>query len=212
MRHLTPHILYGYARVATRFCRDVVREAERNRWRLPDRWASTSLEIEAMLCPSCKENHNKVIDSRLTENGLAIRRRRTCLSCSRRFTTKERVEQELRLTVIKRSGQRVPYQRENILTGLENACCKLDVSEADLQRVVDGIEEDLFANHDREVTTEQIGAFVGRRLRRLNQVAYVRFMSVHRKFQTVDEFVDEIHDVRQRVAAESPTQQSLFDA
>jgi len=165
-----------------------------------------------MLCPTCKENHNKVIDSRLTENGSAIRRRRTCLSCSRRFTTKERVEQELRLTVIKRSALRVPYQRENILAGLENACYKLEVSEEELQRLVDGIEEDLFANHDREVTTEQIGVYVGRRLRQLNQVAYVRFMSVHRKFQTVGEFVDEIRDVRERVAEESPAQQSLFDA
>lgn len=165
-----------------------------------------------MLCPSCKENRNKVIDSRLTENGTAIRRRRACLHCERRFTTKERVEQELRLTVIKANGQRVPYQRDNIFTGLENACYKLDVTEEGLQKLVDTIEEDLFANHDREVSTEQIGIYVGRRLRQLNQVAYVRFMSVHRKFRSIDEFVDEISDVRVRVAEDSPEQQTLFES
>ncbi len=165
-----------------------------------------------MLCPSCKENRNKVIDSRLTENGSAIRRRRTCLVCNRRFTTKERVEQELRLSVVKLDGQRVPYQRDNILSGVEHACYKLGVSEEELQRLVDGVEEDLFSAHDREVSSEQIGAYVGARLRQLNQVAYVRFMSVHRKFHSIDEFVDEIRDVRERHALESPEQQSLFES
>ncbi len=165
-----------------------------------------------MLCPSCKENRNKVIDSRLTENGSAIRRRRTCLMCNRRFTTKERVEQELRLSVIKLNGQRVPYQRDNILSGVEHACYKLDVSEEEMQQLVDGVEEDLFSAHDREVSSERIGAYVGPRLRQLNQVAYVRFMSVHRKFHSIDEFVDEIRDVRERSALESPEQQSLFES
>lgn len=165
-----------------------------------------------MLCPSCKENHNRVIDSRLTENGAAIRRRRTCLVCNRRFTTKERVEQELRLSVVKLNGQRVPYRRDNILTGVEHACYKLDISEEDLQRLVDGVEEDLFSRHDREVSSEQIGAYVGARLRQLNQVAYVRFMSVYRKFHSIEEFVDEIRDVRERNAQESPEQQSLFES
>ena len=164
-----------------------------------------------MLCPSCKENRNRVIDSRLTENGTAIRRRRTCLVCNRRFTTKERVEQELRLSVLKLSGQRMPYRRDKILSGVEHACYKLEVSEEDLQRLVDGVEEDLFSRHDREVSSEQIGAYVGTRLRQLNQVAYVRFMSVHRKFHSIDEFVDEIRDVRERTALESPQQQSLFE-
>ena len=165
-----------------------------------------------MLCPSCKENRNKVIDSRLTENGSAIRRRRTCLVCNRRFTTKERVEQELRLSVVKLNGQRVPYQRDNVLSGVERACYKLEVSEEEVQRLVDGVEEDLFSRHDREVSSEQIGAYVGARLRQLNQVAYVRFMSVHRKFHSIDEFVDEIRDVRERHALESPEQQSLFES
>lgn len=164
-----------------------------------------------MICPSCKQNNNKVIDSRLTEGGGAIRRRRECLECSRRFTTKERTEQELRLTVQKANGQRVPYQRENILAGIERACYKLEMTEDQLQRLVDRVEEDLFDNHDREVTTEEIGRYVGQHLRRLNQVAYVRFMSVHRKYQTIDEFVDEISDVRERLAQEIPDQKSLFE-
>ena len=163
-----------------------------------------------MHCPSCREDNNKVIDSRLTESGAAIRRRRLCLVCHRRFTTKERIEEELRLSVIKTGGQRVPYRRHNVFRGIERACSKLDVTEDQIQVAVDHIEEDLFANHDREVTSEQIGAYVGRHLRRLNQVAYVRFMSVYRKYQTVDEFVDEISDVRVQVAQDSPDQQSLF--
>ncbi len=165
-----------------------------------------------MLCPSCKENSNKVIDSRLTEGGMAIRRRRVCQACSRRFTTKERIEEELRLTVIKVGGQRVPYNRDKILAGAERACSKLDISEEQLQQLVDRVEEELFSHHDREVTTEQIGRYVGRHLRRLHPVAYVRFMSVHRKYGTVDEFIEEITDVRERAAQEDPAQQSLFDS
>lgn len=165
-----------------------------------------------MLCPSCRETDNKVIDSRLSEGGVAIRRRRVCLSCNRRFTTKERVEEELRLTVIKNGGQRVPYNRENVLNGVARACSKLDIREEQLQELVDHVEEDIFSNHDREVKTEDIGRYVGGHLRRLNPVAYVRFMSVHRKYNTVDAFIEEISDVRVRAAQESPTQQSLFEA
>lgn len=164
-----------------------------------------------MLCPSCKSTNNKVIDSRLTESGSAIRRRRLCLACNRRFTTKERVEAELRLTVTKANGRRVPYNRDNILRGIELACNKLDISEDKLQGLVDRVEEDLFSNHDREVRTEQIGHYVGDHLQRLHPVAYVRFMSVHRKYSTVDEFIEEITDVRERVAHEIPAQQSLFE-
>ncbi len=163
-----------------------------------------------MLCPSCKSTSNKVIDSRLTESGLAIRRRRVCQDCARRFTTKERVEEELRLSVIKAGGRRVSYSRGKVFRGIELACHKLSATEADLQKLVDRVEEDLFSNHDREVTTEQIGRYVGEHLRRLDPVAYIRFMSVHRKYSTIDEFIEEITDVRERVAHEDPSQQSLF--
>ncbi len=164
-----------------------------------------------MLCPSCKATNNKVIDSRLTEGGMVIRRRRVCAGCERRFTTKERVEQELRLTVIKATGQRVPYQRENILSGVTKACHKLDVDEQQLQDITDKVESDLFASHDREVTSKQIGTYVGNQLRQYNPVAYVRFMSVHRKFKTIEEFIEEITDVRDRVAHDIPDQQELFE-
>lgn len=164
-----------------------------------------------MLCPACKSTDNKVIDSRLTEGGVAIRRRRVCQDCDRRFTTKERVETELRLTIAKASGQRVPYNRDKILGGVERACYKLEITEDQMQQLVDRVEEELVRNHDREVATEEIGRYVGDELRRLDPVAYVRFMSVHRKYVTVDEFIEEITDVRQRVAHENPLQQSLFE-
>ncbi len=165
-----------------------------------------------MQCPACKRTDNKVIDSRVTAGGAAIRRRRVCLSCNRRFTTKERLEEELRLVVIKNSGDRVPYSRDNILSGVDRACSKLDIPEERLQELVDHVEGELLSNHEREVSTEQIGKYVGKYLRRLHPVAYVRFMSVHRKYSTVDEFIEEISEVRRRVAHEHPAQQSLFEA
>lgn len=165
-----------------------------------------------MLCPSCKHTENKVIDSRLTEAGVAIRRRRVCIKCNRRFTTKERVEEELRLTVIKADGQRVPYNRDNIVSGVERACAKLGVTQEQVQTLTDKVESEIFNGHEREIATEEIGRYVGMHLRRLNPVGYVRFMSVHRKFATVDQFVEEITEVRTRAAQDSPNQQPLFDA
>ncbi len=165
---------------------------------------------EPMLCPSCKHTENKVIDSRLTESGIAIRRRRVCLKCNRRFTTKERVEEELRLAVIKADGERVPYNRDNIVSGIERACSKLGVTPEQIQGLVDKVEGEIFNGHDREISTEEIGQYVGMHLRRLSPVGYVRFMSVHRKFATVDQFVEEITEVRARAAHDSPDQQPLF--
>ncbi len=165
-----------------------------------------------MRCPSCKElGKDKVIDSRLTESGSAIRRRRVCQACNRRFTTKERAEEELRLTVIKRDRSRVPYRRDKILTGIIQACYKLAVDEEEISELVDTVEGDLFRQYDREVTSDQIGETVARRLRGLNQVAYVRFMSVYRKFSDVVEFAEEIQKVKEHAASEVPNQQSLFD-
>ncbi len=165
-----------------------------------------------MLCPSCKHTENKVIDSRLSESGVAIRRRRVCLKCSRRFTTKERFEEELRLKVIKADGHRVPYNRDNIVGGIERACSKLDVTIEQVQGLADRIEGEIFNGHEREISSEEIGRYVGKYLRRLSPVGYVRFMSVHRKFSTVDQFVDEISEVRTRASHDSPDQQPLFEA
>ena len=165
-----------------------------------------------MRCPSCKEvNKDKVIDSRATDSGAAIRRRRLCTACHRRFTTKERIEEELRLTVKKNDGSRVPYRREKILAGVQHACYKLPIEAERVEELVDTVEGDIFRDHDREVTSLEIGEYVVRRLRKLNHIAYVRFMSVYRKFNAVDEFIDEIRDVKERAAAESPAQQTFFD-
>lgn len=166
-----------------------------------------------MRCPSCKEaNKDKVVDSRLTEGGAVIRRRRECLGCGRRFTTKERVEEELRLTVTKRDGSRVPYDRDKIAYGVRHACYKLPITDEDIDRLVGDVEGDIFAEHDREVPSEAIGEFLIVRLRELNPVAYVRFVSVYRKYSDVAEFVDEIRNVKDLAAKEMPDQGSLFDA
>ena len=165
-----------------------------------------------MRCPSCRESFkDKVVDSRTTDGGEAIRRRRQCLVCGRRFTTKERIEGELRITVIKRNGDRVPYDRQKIIHGLRHACYKLPIDDSQIERVVDRIEEDIFERHDKEVHSDDIGECVVRRLRELNAVAYVRFMSVFRKFNDVTEFVEEIQSVRELAAATNPDQGALFD-
>ena len=164
-----------------------------------------------MRCPSCRSEEGKVIDSRTSEGGSAVRRRRVCRQCGRRFTTKERIEEELRLTVIKTDGSRVAYHRENIEGGIERACYKLPVSDEAIRKIVDFVEEELFARHDREVTSEQLGRYVSQHLRSVNPVAYVRFMSVYRKFNTVEEFIEEIQDLRRRVVHDSPRQPALFD-
>ncbi len=165
-----------------------------------------------MRCPSCKElGKDKVIDSRLTESGTAIRRRRVCQACNRRFTTKERAEEELRLSVVKRDKSRVPYRRDKVMNGIIQACYKLPVDDEDIKELVDQIEGDLFRQYDREVTSDKVGECVARRLRSVNQVAYVRFMSVYRKFADVLEFVEEIQKVQEHAATETPNQQTLFD-
>ncbi|MFH0981221.1 MAG: ATP cone domain-containing protein, partial [Planctomycetota bacterium] len=131
--------------------------------------------------------------------------------CHRRFTTKERIEEELRLMVKKNDGSRVPYRREKILAGVQHACYKLPIEAERVEELVDAVEGDIFRDHDREVTSLEIGEYVVRRLRKLHHIAYVRFMSVYRKFNAVDEFIDEIRDVKERAAAESPAQQTFFD-
>ncbi|RJP33831.1 MAG: transcriptional repressor NrdR [Phycisphaerales bacterium] len=164
-----------------------------------------------MRCPSCRTDSDKVIDSRTTDGGRAIRRRRMCQECGRRFTTKERIEEELRLSVIKSDGSVVLYRREKVRDGVERACYKLAVTEEQITGVVDRVEEDLFREHDREVRSEEIGRYVARHLRGVNPVAYVRFMSVYRKYSSVEEFVDEIREIRERAVHDSPQQQALFE-
>jgi transcriptional repressor NrdR len=166
-----------------------------------------------MRCPFCNAEKEslKVIDSRTCEGGRAIRRRRECLKCSKRFTTYERIEENLKLTVVKKDGRRLPWDRNKIVLGLERACFKRPVPESELLRLVDEVEEETFKTHDREVPSTFIGGLVSEKLRRLDQVAYVRFASVYRQFKTIEELIDEAKAVVDaRRYEDDPTQGKLF--
>lgn len=166
-----------------------------------------------MRCPFCQADKDKlkVIDSRACDGDKAIRRRRECLQCGKRFTTYERVEENARVTVIKRDGRRVPWDRGKILAGLERACFKRPVAESELNRIADEVEEEIFARYDREVPTATIGELVSDKLRRVDQVAYVRFASVHKRFKTIEELMDEAREVIDaRRFEDDPSQGRLF--
>lgn len=165
-----------------------------------------------MRCPFCNAEKEslKVIDSRGCDGGKSIRRRRECLQCGKRFTTYERVEENVRLTVVKRDGRRVPWDRNKILIGLERACFKRPVPETELNRVADEVEDETFRAYDREVPSTFIGQLVAEKLRRVDQVAYVRFASVYRQFKTLEELVEEAKAVLEAKRFEDPTQGTLF--
>jgi transcriptional repressor NrdR len=150
-----------------------------------------------MKCPFCKADNDRVVDSRSSEGGFAIRRRRECLECKRRFTTYEKAEQEIRLRVIKKDGSRVPYDRERLLEGLHKALHKRPVSEETIQRIVREIEDELLAKFDQEVPTSFLGQRVMEKLREVDQVAYIRFASVYREFQDVAQFAKEADLLRE---------------
>ena len=162
-----------------------------------------------MQCPFCGQDKDKVVDSRSSDGGRVVRRRRQCLPCSRRFTTYERVEDTIRITVIKKDGSRMPYNRNKILAGLQPACYKRPVGDKDLREIVDATEEEIFRHWEKEVPSSFIGDVVGRRLRSVDEVAYVRFASVYRSFQDVGEFIDEANEVMS-APAEPPEQKRLF--
>lgn len=165
-----------------------------------------------MRCPFCKEDDDKVIDSRAAENARAIRRRRVCQRCKRRFTTYERIESDaIKLSVIKRDGTRVPYDRTRILEGIRHAAYKRPVTAARLEQVVDEVEEQLFQRFEKEVSSHVIGELTASVLRRVDKVAYVRFASVYRQFEDVGDFIGEAQDVIERAAEDVPGQQNLFE-
>jgi transcriptional repressor NrdR len=165
-----------------------------------------------MRCPFCdaEKESLKVIDSRTCEGGRAIRRRRECLHCNKRFTTYEKIEQNVRLSVVKKDGRRVPWDQKKILLGLERACFKRPVPESELHRIAEEVEEEVFKLHDREVPSSAVGHMVTDRLRRVDQVAYVRFASVYKQFKTLEELVDEAKAVIESMRFEDPTQGKLF--
>ncbi|WP_024831387.1 transcriptional regulator NrdR [Ruminiclostridium josui] len=144
-----------------------------------------------MKCPFCGFIEDKVIDSRPTDEGSAIRRRRECTKCNRRFTTYEKVE-SLPLMVIKKDKSRQPFDRDKLMNGLLRACEKRPVSINDLEKMVESIESQLHNSLQREVTTEDIGEMVMAKLKTMDEVAYVRFASVYRQFKDINTFMDEL--------------------
>jgi len=144
-----------------------------------------------MICPFCEHPEHRVVESRVADTKDAIRRRRECQSCGRRFTTYERCE-EMPLVVVKSSGERQSFDRGKLLEGLQRACHKRQVSTASLEMAVRDIEAELRNRLRQEVSSPQIGELALRRLKEIDPVAYVRFASVYRKFADVDEFEDEL--------------------
>jgi transcriptional repressor NrdR len=150
-----------------------------------------------------------VIDSRASEGGLVIRRRRECLSCHRRFTTYERVEKTHRLMVVKKDGSRVPFNAENILRGVQAACGKRPIPEEVKDDLVQAVEDEVHREFDREVLGEEIGRRVAARLREIDPIAYIRYASEYHDFRNLEEFAEELSDLRSR-PPNLPNQQDLF--
>src|SRR3989338_713375 len=147
-----------------------------------------------MKCPFCNHDEDKVVDSRASSDGIAIRRRRECLKCGKRFTTYEHDEEQA-LMVIKKDGRREPFDRHKLLTGLMKACEKRPVGIDQLEQIVDEVERELSQQFEHEVPSREIGERVMRRLHDLDPVAYVRFASVYREFKDAEQFVGELTDL-----------------
>lgn len=147
-----------------------------------------------MTCPFCSFKEDRVLDSRESKEGDVIRRRRQCLSCDRRFTTYERID-EIPYMVVKKDGRREKFERQKILTGLLKACEKRPISMGRLAQIVDQVESRIADSQDREITTAEIGEMLMRELCTIDNIAYVRFASVYRDFQDVESFVKELRDL-----------------
>jgi transcriptional repressor NrdR len=163
-----------------------------------------------MVCPFCTADNDKVIDSRASEAGRVIRRRRQCLACHKRFTTYERVEETVRLTVIKKDDRREPFNRDKILRGVQAACGKRPVPEEAKIRLVDEVEDELHKKFDREVESRVIGDLVARKLRDLDEIAYVRFASEYYQFKNVGDILHQLEELSNRVK-DVKDQQPLFE-
>ena len=148
-----------------------------------------------MICPFCKHEEDKVIDSR--SSGYSIRRRRECLACKKRFTTYEYIEKSA-LNVIKRDNSREAFQRDKLLNGLIASCKKRPISSEEIEKIAEEIENELFALAKPEISYEEIGNLVMKKLKALDSVAYIRFASVYRQFEEVGEFVDQIRSLKKK--------------
>ena len=150
-----------------------------------------------MKCPFCRVDHDRVTDSRACEDGFAIRRRRQCLNCKRRYRTTERLE-EMVIKVVKKGGEREPFSREKIRAGLAKACWKRPISDEQIGTIVSAVETEIYGNFDTEVESRYVGELVMQHLGNLDQVAYVRFASVYREFKDVRDFVAELRPMLQQ--------------
>ncbi len=147
-----------------------------------------------MRCPYCNYIESKVVDSRPTDEGQAIRRRRECIDCGRRFTTYEKVE-EIPIIVVKKDGNRQVYNRNKLLNGIIKSCEKRPVSMNEIENIVDDIEKKLSNSLEKEITSREIGEMVMNRLKGIDEVSYVRFASVYRQFKDVNSFMDELKKI-----------------
>jgi len=146
---------------------------------------------DPMKCPFCHEDSNRIVETVVSEGGFAIRRHRECVACRRQYTTFERSE-ERTIKVIKKDGSRVPFERQKIRQGLEKACWKRPISDEQIEAIVSAIENEVHSRFAAEVESSHLGELVMQHLRKLDQVAFVRFASVYRQFQDVQDFVDEL--------------------
>jgi transcriptional repressor NrdR len=148
-----------------------------------------------MKCPYCADHNTQVVDTRENEEGDTVRRRRRCLACDKRFTTYERVELQLPL-VVKKNGSRVEYDRDKIMASMALALRKRPVTTESVDAAIDRIEERLVTLGEREVASDRVGELVMRELKKLDKIAYIRFASVYRNFEDLDEFSDAIREVK----------------
>ena len=155
-----------------------------------------------MKCPFCNHNDSRVIDSRSAEDGTTIRRRRECVSCGRRFTTYEVVE-KLPLMVIKQDGRREVLKRDKILNGVIRSCDKRDISMERIVGLVNAIERDIRNTMEQEISSAKIGELVMNRLKEFDQVAYIRFASVYRKFTDIGSFMQELNELQAQKVEEA---------
>ncbi|MDR2727612.1 MAG: transcriptional regulator NrdR [Chitinispirillales bacterium] len=150
-----------------------------------------------MRCPYCSHEEDKVVDSRTSKEGRAVRRRRECLNCAKRFTTYEYVE-NISLTIIKNDQRREPYERQKLMQGITAACKKRPVSVKKIESIVDKIENQIEKIGKNEVPSPEIGKMVMAELYSLDEVAYVRFASVYRKFKDISEFISEVKEIESK--------------
>ena len=147
-----------------------------------------------MRCPYCHVDNDRVLDTRAAEGGYMVRRKRTCHSCQRRFSTTEKIE-KLSVRVVKSDQTREPLDREKIRRGIERACSKRSIPSATIERVVQDIETDIYTDYESEVTSAQVGDIVMRHLTHLDEVAYIRFASVYREFDDAQDFIQAISTI-----------------